>query len=185
MQRDADARHDFDTSDRNRPTLRAGMSVEVDVDTGHRRGVPQFLTALFSPAYGEPVMACGRFGRGNESGESDHRMRDPRHHHAGRLTRPSPTSRCRIFKAAFRLRPRSDQLGADIVYRRCRNHDAAHRFPRRKVRAQTPLPRRCCGASPWRRCCAGWHSHLGADRVDSEPCKACSARRSSRYRNPC
>ena len=32
--------------------LRAGMSVEVDVDTGHPRGVPQFLTALFGRARG-------------------------------------------------------------------------------------------------------------------------------------
>jgi membrane fusion protein (multidrug efflux system) len=44
----------LDTSDKNRPTLRAGMSVEVDVDNGHRRGLPQFLTALFSPAHGSP-----------------------------------------------------------------------------------------------------------------------------------
>jgi membrane fusion protein (multidrug efflux system) len=44
----------LDTSDRNRPTLRAGMSVEVNVDTGHRRGLPQFLTALLSPAHGSP-----------------------------------------------------------------------------------------------------------------------------------
>jgi len=31
----------------NLPPLRAGMSVEVDVDTGHPRGLPHFLTALF------------------------------------------------------------------------------------------------------------------------------------------
>jgi membrane fusion protein (multidrug efflux system) len=37
----------LDTSDKNRPPLRAGMSVEVDVDTGHQRGLPHFLTALF------------------------------------------------------------------------------------------------------------------------------------------
>jgi membrane fusion protein, multidrug efflux system len=36
-----------DTSDRNLPPLRAGMSVEVEVYTGHRRGWPHFLTALF------------------------------------------------------------------------------------------------------------------------------------------
>ena len=42
----------LDTSDKNRPTLRAGMSVEVDVDTGHERGLPQFLTALFGRARG-------------------------------------------------------------------------------------------------------------------------------------
>ena len=36
-----------DTSDKSRPTLRAGMSVEVNVDTGHARGLPSFLSALF------------------------------------------------------------------------------------------------------------------------------------------
>jgi membrane fusion protein (multidrug efflux system) len=36
-----------DTSDRNLPPLRAGMSVEVDVDTGHARGLPHFMSALF------------------------------------------------------------------------------------------------------------------------------------------
>jgi membrane fusion protein (multidrug efflux system) len=33
------------------PPLRAGMSVEVDVDTGHARGLPHFLTALFGHAH--------------------------------------------------------------------------------------------------------------------------------------
>jgi membrane fusion protein, multidrug efflux system len=36
-----------DTSDKSRPALRAGMSVEIDVDTGHARGLPSFLSALF------------------------------------------------------------------------------------------------------------------------------------------
>jgi len=31
-----------DTSDKNKPPLRAGMSATVDVDTGHRRGFPHF-----------------------------------------------------------------------------------------------------------------------------------------------
>jgi membrane fusion protein (multidrug efflux system) len=34
-----------DTSDEHLPLLRAGMSVEVDVDTGHARGLPHFLAA--------------------------------------------------------------------------------------------------------------------------------------------
>jgi membrane fusion protein (multidrug efflux system) len=38
----------LDTSDANQPPLRAGMSVEVDVDTGQARGMPHFLTALFA-----------------------------------------------------------------------------------------------------------------------------------------
>jgi membrane fusion protein, multidrug efflux system len=33
-----------DTGDKTLPPLRAGMSVEVEVDTGHRRGLPHFLT---------------------------------------------------------------------------------------------------------------------------------------------
>jgi membrane fusion protein, multidrug efflux system len=37
----------LDTSDKNLPLLRAGMSVEVDVDTGHARGFPSFLRSLF------------------------------------------------------------------------------------------------------------------------------------------
>jgi membrane fusion protein (multidrug efflux system) len=36
-----------DTTGKNRPPLRAGMSVEVEVNTGHARGLPHFLTALF------------------------------------------------------------------------------------------------------------------------------------------
>src|SRR5713101_5857222 len=40
----------LDTSDKSLPPLRAGMSVEVNVDTGHQRGLPQFLTALFGRA---------------------------------------------------------------------------------------------------------------------------------------
>jgi membrane fusion protein, multidrug efflux system len=40
-----------DTGDRTLPPLRAGMSVEVEVDTGHRHGLPHFLTALFG--YGQ------------------------------------------------------------------------------------------------------------------------------------
>jgi membrane fusion protein (multidrug efflux system) len=39
-----------DTSDKSLPPLRAGMSVEVDVDTGHARGLPHFLTAMFGHA---------------------------------------------------------------------------------------------------------------------------------------
>jgi membrane fusion protein, multidrug efflux system len=40
----------LDIRDKNLPPLRAGMSVEVNVDTGHRRGLPQFLTAMFARA---------------------------------------------------------------------------------------------------------------------------------------
>ena len=42
----------LDTSDKSRPALRAGMSVEVGVDTGHSRGLPQFVADLFGRAHG-------------------------------------------------------------------------------------------------------------------------------------
>ncbi len=41
----------LDTGDKSLPPLRAGMSVEVDVDTGHPRGLPNFLTSLFGSAH--------------------------------------------------------------------------------------------------------------------------------------
>jgi membrane fusion protein, multidrug efflux system len=41
----------LDTSDKKLPLLRAGMSVIVDVDTGHARGVPHFLKGLFGRPY--------------------------------------------------------------------------------------------------------------------------------------
>jgi membrane fusion protein (multidrug efflux system) len=37
----------IETGDKNLPPLRAGMSVVVDVDTGHARGFPSFLKSLF------------------------------------------------------------------------------------------------------------------------------------------
>src|SRR5260221_73574 len=37
----------IDTNEKNLPPLRAGMSLEVNVDTGHARGLPHFLAALF------------------------------------------------------------------------------------------------------------------------------------------
>lgn len=44
----------LDTSDKKLPPLRAGMSVVVDVDTGHARGFPHFLTALFGRSHRAP-----------------------------------------------------------------------------------------------------------------------------------
>jgi membrane fusion protein, multidrug efflux system len=37
----------IDTNDKKLPPLRAGMSLEVNVDTGHARGLPHFMAALF------------------------------------------------------------------------------------------------------------------------------------------
>ena len=44
----------LDTSDKNQPALRAGMSVVVSVDTRHPRGLPQFVAALFGAAQARP-----------------------------------------------------------------------------------------------------------------------------------
>ena len=40
----------IDTDDKKLPPLRAGMSLEVNVDTGHARGLPHFMAALFGLA---------------------------------------------------------------------------------------------------------------------------------------
>jgi membrane fusion protein, multidrug efflux system len=40
----------IDTNDKKLPPLRAGMSLEVNVDTGHSRGLPRFMAALFGLA---------------------------------------------------------------------------------------------------------------------------------------
>ena len=42
----------IDTSDAGLPPLRSSMSVEIDVDTSHARGLPHFLTALFDRSHG-------------------------------------------------------------------------------------------------------------------------------------
>jgi len=44
----------IDTSDKDLPPLRAGLSVIVDVDTGHARGLPHFLTSLFGGRHRAP-----------------------------------------------------------------------------------------------------------------------------------
>jgi len=44
----------LDTGDKNLPQLRAGLSVEVEVDTGHARGFPHFLTAPFGRSTRSP-----------------------------------------------------------------------------------------------------------------------------------
>ena len=48
-------RVDVDTSDKSLPPLRAGMSVEIGVQTGHVRGWPSFLTGLFGQ-HPQPAM---------------------------------------------------------------------------------------------------------------------------------
>jgi membrane fusion protein (multidrug efflux system) len=41
-----------DTNDQGHPQLRAGMSVEVGIDTGRPRGVPHFLASLLGWKHG-------------------------------------------------------------------------------------------------------------------------------------
>ena len=41
----------LNNDDKTLPPLRAGMSVEVSVDTGHARGLPHFLTTLFGRSH--------------------------------------------------------------------------------------------------------------------------------------
>jgi membrane fusion protein (multidrug efflux system) len=43
----------IDTKEASLPPLRSSMSVEVNVDTGHARGLPHFLTALLGHSHGQ------------------------------------------------------------------------------------------------------------------------------------
>ena len=57
------------TNERDLPPLRAGMSVEVDVDTGHPRGLPHVLAVILgdsSPVY-QACNHCGELDSGSRS----------------------------------------------------------------------------------------------------------------------
>ena len=58
----------IDTSDAKMPPLRSGMSVEADVDTGHARGLPHFLAALFDRSQGRGVMTRDAAQAGSHRG---------------------------------------------------------------------------------------------------------------------
>ena len=52
-----------DTSDKNMPPLRAGMSVEVNVDTGHARGFPASVRLVSTSWLRFSTAAGGNRGR--------------------------------------------------------------------------------------------------------------------------
>src|SRR4029450_8845568 len=129
-----------DTNDESRPQLRAGMSVEVGVDTGHARGVPACLAAQAGDAGG--CDGCSAPGRLWQSG-GDHNLRHSRHPHAGarqhhRQRRPSAHAGQRLGDAG------SNQLGTDLLYRSRRDHDAADRLSSQSLWAQAALPHGRC-----------------------------------------
>src|ERR1700722_6739203 len=119
--------------------------------------------------------ACGA-PDGRHQPDSDHHLRDPRHTYAGarhdhRQRRPA------LYAGQHRGEPGPDRLGADLLYRRCRHHDAADRLPRQPVRAQAPLPR--LRLRLHRRLDAVRHvAILGANRALSNPSRLvrCGAR---------
>jgi membrane fusion protein (multidrug efflux system) len=74
-----------DTGDSDLPPLRAGMSVEVDVDTGHARGLPHFLTSLL----GSGATACPGQRPCEVASLTSHATSNPRTELFGQ-TRPGP-----------------------------------------------------------------------------------------------
>ena len=119
---------------------------------------------------------------GNRGG--DHRLRDPRHPHAG--ARHDDRQRRAALHAGQRLgEPGPDQLGADLLHRRRRDHDAADRLSRRPVRAAS-----ACSSSPIAgftvaSMLCGMAQSLVADRAVPRAAGRCSARRWCRCRRPC
>ena len=80
--------------------------------------------------------------------------------------------------------PGPDQLGADLLHRGGSDHDAADRLPRRRGSESSACSSLRSPASPSPPCCAAWRNRCRRSCC-SGSCRACSARRSSRSRNPC
>ena len=113
-------------------------------------------------------MAADARSRGRQS-RGDHRLRDPRHPHAG-ARHDDRQHRAAVHPGQRLGEPGSDQLGADLLYRRGRDHDAADRLPRRPVRAQASVPR--LGGRLHRRLDAVRHGAVaGADRAVPRPAR--------------
>ena len=145
-----------DTSDKSQPPLRAGMSAEVDVDTGHARGLPHFLTAV-RPSTARRDVRRRAPGSPKAQSRGDHRLRHSRDADAG--AGHDHRQRRAALHAGQRLgEPGPDRLGADVLHRRRRDHDAADGISCRTLRAQAAVSWSRWPASPSRRCCAAWRS---------------------------
>jgi hypothetical protein len=158
VQRIADARDDRQSP--GKPPLRAGMSVVVGIDTGHARGLPDFVTDLI--------------GKSGSSKSHDQRVR----RQVGTVANRGAITACVILatimqaldttiaNVALALYPgqrfgerRPDQLGADLLHRRGGDHDAAFGLPGQSLRPQArALPRSSASSSP--RCCAAFAQSL-------------------------
>ena len=120
-----------DTSDTTLPPLRAGMSVEVDVDTGHARGLPHFLTALFGRAETGGVMSAATRAAdgGNRAAITVCVM-------LATIMQALDTTIANValpyMQGSVSASAGPDQLGADLLHRRGRDHDAADRLARRR-----------------------------------------------------
>ena len=80
---------------------------------------------------------CAAHGRRRQS-RGDHRLRDPRHADAG--ARHHDRQRRAALHAGQPFgEPGPDRLGAHLLHRRRRDHDAADRLSRRKIRAQAAV----------------------------------------------
>ena len=157
-----------DTSDKDLPPLRAGMSVVVDVATGSRPGLATFPGRVVRPRPRGSRDAGGARAGWRQPG-GDHRLRDPRHAHAG-ARHDHRQCRAALYAGQCLGEPGSDRLGADLLYRRCRDHDAADWFPRGAVRDQAPVP--CLRRRLHCRVDAVRHGAiLGADRAVPDPAR--------------
>ena len=98
------------------------------------------LSALLDVLFGRRVVSRRSRRRQRRQSRGDHRLRDPRHADAGarhhhRQCRAALHARQRLGE------PGPDRLGADLLHRRRRDHDAADRLSRRPLRPQAPVPR--------------------------------------------
>ena len=172
-----------DTSDKRQPPLRAGMSVEVDVDTGHARGLPHFL-----------VRRCSAIENGHNGRRT---TTQPQAATAAAITvcvmlatlmQALDTTIANValpyMQGSVSATPGPDHLGADLLHRRRGDHDAADRLSGRPLRAQALFLVSIAGFTVASMLC-GMAQSLVADRVVPDPAGRRSAPRSSRCRNRC
>ena len=110
--------------------------------------------------------ASRRCRTGGRQSRRDHGLRDPRRDHAG-ARHDDRQRRAALYPGQRLGQRRPDQLGADLLHRRGRDHDAALGLPGRPVRPQARAADGRSPASSSPRCCAASRSRC---------------RRSSRFR---
>ena len=157
-----------------KPPLRVGMSVERRRryrPCARAADLPDRALSWFGRS--RPWLTPRRRRRGRQS-RRHHRLRDPRRDHAG-ARHDDRQCGAALYPGQRLGERRPDQLGADLLHRGGRHHDAALGLPRQPVRPQARPAGRRSPASSSPRCSAASRSRCPRSSA-SACCRASSAR---------